>query len=74
MAWTHPPPHAQCSGGGSWAGLLQDLVRQVEPPGQESQRARLLEWKREREAELAGEKRGGERLEVKHWKKAEGWR
>lgn len=28
----------------------------------------------EREAELAGEKRGGERLEVKHWKKAEGWR
>lgn len=56
MAWTHPPPHAQCSGGGQRAGLLQDLVRQVEPPGQESQRARLQEWKRER-GELAGEKR-----------------
>lgn len=74
MAWTHPPPHAQCSGGGRRAGLLQDLVRQVEPPGQESQRARLLEWKREREAELASEKRGGEGLEVKHWKKSSGWR
>lgn len=62
MAWTHPPPHAQYSGGGQRAGLLPDLVRQVEPPGQESQRARL----QERKGSARGEESAGEeRLEVR---------
>ena len=60
MAWTHPPPLILCSGGGQRAGLLPDLVRQVEPPGQESQRARLLERKGERKASEPEE-----RLEVR---------
>lgn len=60
MAWTHPPPHVQCSGGGWRAGLRPDLVRQVELPGQESQRARLPERKGRGE-----HRRGAGRLEVR---------
>lgn len=61
MAWTHPPPHVQYSGGGWRAGLLPDLVRQVEPLGQESQRARLPRGKDWREEHTSRE----ERLEVR---------
>lgn len=65
MAWTHPPSHAQYGGGGQRAGLLPDLVRQVEPLGQESQRARLPERKGSAREEIPASLRGeGRRKEA----------
>lgn len=61
MAWTHPPPHAQyrVGRGGEEGGAAADLVKQVEPLGQESLRAKLLEWKdSSRREESGGESLG----------------
>lgn len=62
------PPSTPCAvqRGGRKAWLLPDLVRQVELPGQESQRARLPERKGKRRApersqEAGGESPGGQR-------------